>query len=86
MTSSGTLSAADLALLRADLESDDRDCRMAAIKRLEQAGDEPSLEALRARLRLVSQEQQSLILAIGILRWRLANESADGETWRLHDA
>ena len=35
---------------------------------------------------LVSQEQQSLILTIGILRWRLAQEQEGGEMWRLHDA
>lgn len=75
-----------LAVLRAALESSDRAERLAAIKALENEGDEVCLAALRARLRLVSQEQQSLILAIGILRWRLAQEQEGGEMWRLHDA
>jgi hypothetical protein len=75
-----------LAALRAALESEDRAERLAAIKALEKDGDEACLMALRARLRLVSQEQQSLILAIGILRWRLAQEQEGGEMWRLHDA
>ena len=68
------------------LASHDREERLAAIKALENSGDEESLAALRARLHLVSQEHQALILAIGILRWRLANENEGGETWRLHDA
>ena len=74
-----------LAAALAALSGADRAARLSAIRLLQDAGDETALAALRARLRLVTEEQQALILAVGILRWRLANEDGAGETWRLHD-
>lgn len=71
--------------LLADLAAADRATRLAAIRRLQEEGDEAALAALRVHLRLVTAEQQALILAVGILRWRLAGAGAEGETWRLHD-
>lgn len=74
-----------MAALIAALESDDRAARLDAIRALQERGDADALAALRARLRLVMQEQQALILAVGILRWRLAQQDPQEEPWRLHD-
>ncbi len=62
----------ELSELLAQLESPDRETRLAAIERLTRVGDELALEAMRDRLRRVSREHQALIIAIGTLRWRLS--------------
>lgn len=62
----------ELAQLLAQLESPDRETRLAAIEALTRMGDEPALEAMRDHLRRVSREHQALIIAIGTLRWRLS--------------
>ena len=56
----------------ARLVSDDRQTRLEAIDALSKIGDAETLETLRKRLRLVSREHQTLIIAIGELRWRLS--------------
>lgn len=56
----------------ARLRSDDRQTRLEAIEALSRVGDAETLEILREHLRLVSREHQSLIIAIGTLRWHLS--------------
>ena len=65
-------SANDIQALLAQLESADREERLAAIDALTHVGDETALAVLRERLSLVSREHQALIIAIGTLRWRLS--------------
>lgn len=80
-----TMTIPEFSALLAALVSADRDERLAAIKTLEQHGDAAALAALRERMHLVGQEHQALILAVAILRWRLAQEDETAEPLRLHD-
>jgi hypothetical protein len=54
-----------------DIFNEDMEVRVEAINRLGEIGDELCLKELRTQLKLINNEHQALIMAIGKLKQRL---------------